>query len=277
MNPNEPQNTELDALTQLSYDANEKLASIDVSGEAQVIKQQETVDAVRDLEAPLEAGVIATTQLKDPLLRIAENTARPAEATFNIGTRVDADDVEFNENLAGKALWQMLRGPKGAKGDKGDTGEPGKDSTKAGPRGPKGDKGDKGEPGEPGRDGRDGKDGRDGLDGRDGVDGRDGIDGKDGRTPEKGTDYLTDEDVAQLAEQAAKKVDPDLQAMRRHVASKTYALAQLEDVFPEGANNNAVLQFNASTSRWFAGVAITVSATAPTDPKEGDLWIDTTP
>lgn len=40
--------------------------------------------------------------------------------------------------------------------------------------------------------------GRKGADGKDGVDGKNGIDGKDGYTPQKGTDYWTPADKAEM-------------------------------------------------------------------------------
>ena len=48
----------------------------------------------------------------------------------------------------------------------------------------------------------------------------------------------------------------------------------LNDVEVSGANNNSVLQYKTDTKLWNAGVAITVSATEPTDPKLNDLWVD---
>lgn len=60
----------------------------------------------------------------------------------------------------------------GAKGEQGVPGQDGKD-------------GEKGEQGEPGQDGKNGKDGKDGIN---------GVDGKDGYTPQKGTDYFTEEE-----------------------------------------------------------------------------------
>ena len=95
-------------------------------------------------------------------------------------------------------------------------------------KGEKGEKGDPGEPGEPGytpqknidyfdgKDGKDGVNGKDGytpqknidyFDGKDGKDGQDGKPGADGKTPVKGEDYFTPEEVQAIAEQAAEMVD----------------------------------------------------------------------
>lgn len=38
---------------------------------------------------------------------------------------------------------------------------------------------------------------------------------------------------------------------------------------------NMIIQYNATTNRHESGVALTVGTTEPTNPKEGDIWIDT--
>lgn len=129
----------------------------------------------------------------------------------------------------------------------GKDGTPGKD----------GDPGEPGEPGEPGKDGRgivsvtrtDGTgaagtidtytieytDGTtttftvyNGKDGADGLPGQDGQPGQDGKTPEKGVDYFTDEEIAEVAQQAAQMV----------------SISQVtpeQVVFPEGLRTNYAL------------------------------------
>lgn len=52
------------------------------------------------------------------------------------------------------------------------------------------------------------------------------------------------------------------------------ALWALPDVEVAGANTNATIQYSPTSNSWNTGVSITVSATAPADPKENDLWID---
>ena len=69
---------------------------------------------------------------------------------------------------------------KGEKGDKGDPGGP------AGPQGPKGDPGEQGPAGE------------------NGPQGEKGDPGADGRTPVKGTDYFTPEEIGSIQDQAAQ-------------------------------------------------------------------------
>jgi hypothetical protein len=49
------------------------------------------------------------------------------------------------------------------------------------------------------------------------------------------------------------------------------------DVTSSAPNNNAIAQYQTSTTKWTTGISITVADTAPSDPKYGDLWIDTTP
>lgn len=100
--------------------------------------------------------------------------------------------------------------------------------------------------GEPGADGEDGQDGEDGFsptiaveaiddghrititdangtqsfdvmngtDGQDGQDGADGKDGADGYTPVKGEDYFTEEEIAEIAQQAADLVpEPEIEQL----------------------------------------------------------------
>lgn len=61
--------------------------------------------------------------------------------------------------------------------------------------GPKGDKGDAGTNGMPG------KDGKDGVNGKDGINGKDGEKGADGKTPQKGVDYWTPTDKAEMVQE----------------------------------------------------------------------------
>jgi len=46
-------------------------------------------------------------------------------------------------------------------------------------------------------------------------------------------------------------------------------------ILSDTLNNNTIIQYNATTRRWFNGISITVSDTEPTDPKENDLWVQT--
>ena len=88
------------------------------------------------------------------------------------------------------------QGPEGPQGPKGDTGE-------VGPAGPKGDTGDTGPQGPQGETGPAGPQGPAGPAGADGAQGPAGANGADGYTPVKGTDYFTEADKQEIAEQAA--------------------------------------------------------------------------
>lgn len=79
---------------------------------------------------------------------------------------------------------------KGEKGDKGDTG----------PVGPKGEKGEQGEQGIQGEQGTRGEPGETGPQGIPGAD------GKDGHTPEKGVDYFTEDEKAQMVQDVVDRI-----------------------------------------------------------------------
>ena len=93
-----------------------------------------------------------------------------------------------------------LQGAKGEKGDKGDTGA-------QGPKGDPGADGAKGDPGEPGPKGETGAPGEQGPKGETGSTGPQGPQGPAGKTPVKGTDYFTQADKQEIAEDAAALVD----------------------------------------------------------------------
>lgn len=97
--PEPIENPELEALAELGVDSNEKLGAIETNGEAQVMEQMNTTEAVRDLETPLEA--------------IALNTIPKEVQKMQLVPSEDPDDPDWNENQAGAALWKALRGPKG--------------------------------------------------------------------------------------------------------------------------------------------------------------------
>lgn len=54
--------------------------------------------------------------------------------------------------------------------------------------------------------GQAGADGKDGRNGRDGTNGKDGANGKDGKTPQRGVDYWTADDTAQIVSEAVAGV-----------------------------------------------------------------------
>ena len=82
----------------------------------------------------------------------------------------------------------------------------------------------KGDPGKDGAPGEKGADGAPGKDGERGADGAPGKDGADGKTPVKGVDYFTAAEVAQIAQEAAGKVDSSDAKVTFTVASTRTAL-----------------------------------------------------
>jgi vacuolar-type H+-ATPase subunit E/Vma4 len=82
-----------------------------------------------------------------------------------------------------------------------------------------------------------------------------------------------------LTKDAIKGLDELEKNLRTEIASVprdggvVKRLKFLNDVDTTAANENATLQYRTATGKWLTGVSITVSATAPTDPKYGDLWI----
>lgn len=92
-----------------------------------------------------------------------------------------------------------IKGDKGEKGDKGDQGERGQ-------RGIQGIRGERGEQGLKGDKGDRGEQGSQGVPGVKGETGARGADGKDGKTPEKGVDYFTNDDKAEMVEETKNAV-----------------------------------------------------------------------
>lgn len=86
---------------------------------------------------------------------------------------------------------------KGPKGDTGETGPQGEQGI-PGPQGLKGDTGEAGPQGEQGIQGPQGDTGEAGPQGEQGIQGPKGDAGADGKTPVRGTDYWTEEDIAEI-------------------------------------------------------------------------------
>ena len=108
------------------------------------------------------------------------------------GTMTFADLTEEQ-----KATLKGDPGEKGEKGDKGDQGAPGADGAK-GEKGEKGDTGPQGPQGEKGDTGEAGPQGPAGADGQPGEKGEKGDTGAAGYTPQRGTDYWTASDIAEI-------------------------------------------------------------------------------
>jgi hypothetical protein len=246
----ENENVELEALVQQGMDSKESLDNIELNTQVSAMNSKETLEVLESSEALLGAAVQGI-----------RDVGKVMEPTKEAVSKMAA----FLSEMKGEKGDKGDKGDQGEKGDKGDTGA---DSTVPGPVGPQG---------EPGRDGIDGRDGVDGAPGKDGRDGRDGVDGKvgprgpagkDGKTPKKGKEYFTEEEVEEITRQAIERA-------RIAVSSRTYSLNEMDDVEATSPNNNATIQYQTATGIWSTGISITVSPTAPTDPKFGDLWIQT--
>ena len=132
-----------------------------------------------------------------------------------VSPTVSVEDIDGGHRITivdaeGTNTFDVLDGAKGETGAKGD----------------KGDKGDKGAPGSTGATGADGyspsvnvtkadgvstititdKNGTTTVEIQDGANGKDGSNGKDGTTPVKGSDYFTDAEIEEVANQAANIV-----------------------------------------------------------------------
>jgi methyl-accepting chemotaxis protein len=94
-------NPELEALTELTMQANESLANIEQDADASML-------SLDNIEGNTEAMIVATNKLQEPLEKIAENTA-------NVGKAIEQNAEPISKIAA--FLTEM----------KGDKGEPGKD------------------------------------------------------------------------------------------------------------------------------------------------------
>lgn len=214
------------------------------------------------LYSPIYGKIIVTQKKYSPVSNSVvwyasdvTGTERPLDGTE---TKTEPTTPEEKNPLAGIS---MIKGEKGDKGEVGPMGPRGfKGESIVGPRGPKGDKGDSvvGPKGEDGKTptkteikslikplipapikGDRGEKGEKGDPGKDGKDGRDGKDGLNG-----------------LSGGGIHKID------------------DATDVSTRTAANNEILQYQVSSKKWVNGYALTVSTTAPSDPKLHDLWVD---
>ena len=190
------------------------------------------------------------------------------------GDKGDPGTVAFEELLPEQVA--MLKGDKGdpgeqgPKGDKGDTGE----------QGPKGDKGDTGDQGIQGIQGIQGEQGIQGPEGPKGDTGEQGPKGDKGDTgdqgpkgetgepgysPVKGTDYWTDEDIAEIQEyvdgEIAKIPTPDVSGQIGEHNTDPEAHADIREAIAD-----VIVYVDEHAAN------IPVSDTAPED---SELWIDT--
>ena len=178
-----------------------------------------------------------TTKAKNNLVAAINEAAKTGSGgAGSIDLRTADGYIQYSND--GGETWENLIALADLKGKKGDTGAPGPQGV-PGKQGPQGETGPAGQDGAPGKDGSPGKDGADGAPGQDGFspsasvaetatgatititdktgtttaeikngkDGTNGTDGKDGKTPVKGTDYFTQADKQEIAEDAAALVD----------------------------------------------------------------------
>ena len=79
----------------------------------------------------------------------------------------------------------------------------------------------------------------DGKDGQDGKDGKDGVDGKDGYTPVKGEDYFTEEEKAEIVEDATEKAEQNCaNALKAKVSGD---VIRVDDVSPFNHTARAIV------------------------------------
>jgi regulator of replication initiation timing len=147
-------------------------------------------------------------------------------------------------------------------------------------------KGDIGEQGEKGKDGKDGKagkigkTGKTGKAGKDGKDGIDGIDGKDGEKIiiEKITNIPPVKDIETLKNQI-KEIEELIKKLPKVKGSIYSAVAALKSI-TAGDNisvDNTIFGHPVVSFTGFSGLnKITVSATEPSNPSVGDLWVELT-
>jgi hypothetical protein len=117
-----------------------------------------------------------------------------------IQTKLDNGEFNGRDGVDGK---DGQDGEKGDKGDKGDKGE-------KGDKGDKGDRGEQGIQGIQGAKGEKGEKGDTGANGLNGKDGKDGTNGQDGYTPQRGTDYWTNADIASIEQYCANYIDTNI-------------------------------------------------------------------
>lgn len=142
----------------------------------------------------------------------------------------------------------------------------------------KGEKGEQGEKGDKGDAGKDGRDGKAGKIGKDGKDGRDGIDGKDGEKIiiEKITNIPPTKDIETLKKQI-EEIEELIKKLPKVKGSIYSAVAALKSI-TAGTNisvDNTIFGHPVVAFTGFSGLSkITVSATEPSNPAIGDLWVE---
>ena len=209
--PPEEENVELEAIARQGIEAEDTRKGIEANTEASAMK-------LNDMEQNQEAQLLQGMKAQDTYDQIAKNTDP------NTPQKVEIDSHEAMHKL----FFSMIRGRDGKEGPQGAPGRDGRDG-KDGKDGADGKMGVDGKDGKVGPRGPQGPMGPAGKDGVDGVDGKDGKDGKDAVVPVRGTDYYTEEDIAEMAVRMKDEVTPEaVAAARKSVASRTYSVSELE-------------------------------------------------
>lgn len=151
---------------------------------------------LRKLESMIGNLADLTTTAKNNLVAAINEAAKTGSGSAgSIDLRTADGYIQYSND--GGATWEnliALADLKGEKGEKGDTGA-------TGPQGKPGERGPQGETGPQGPQGNTGPQGPTGSTGPQGPQ------GPAGKTPVKGTDYFTQADKKEIAEDAAAKVD----------------------------------------------------------------------
>lgn len=162
-----------------------------------VLKNTEDIDTIKENQDTLKQNFENFEVLKKDIIdatKNMDNLKKTVESKLENGEFNGRDGKDGADGQDGKDGKNGIDGAKGEKGDKGEKGEKGdkgdpfqyEDFTEEQLASLKGEKGDKGEQG------------IQGLKGETGEKGDTGEKGNDGYTPQKGTDYYTEEDKAEL-------------------------------------------------------------------------------
>lgn len=167
---------------------------------------------------------------------------------------------------------QILNQIEKLKGDKGDTGEQGPQGEMGpqGPRGAKGEKGDKGDKGDRGPEGREGKPGKDGKDGSDAN-----IEPYVQDLREVQSSHV---ELYERVESLPIKEEKDVEALRtefRNELDQQIKMVDMPDIRHLGVGLQGQIDLRiegASPNR--TTPKLTISPTAPANPKLYDIWLD---
>ena len=170
----------------------------------EITSTQPAFEAAVEVDPPPEIGVEVRV--------MGDNGLTPfigANGNWWIGETDTGVQAEGREGPAGPQGEPGRDGATGSQGPQGERGPAGETGAQ-GPMGPQGIQGQKGDKGDPGADGQTGPKGDTGDTGPQGPAGQDGAPGKDGSpgyTPQRGTDYWTDADKAEIVQDVLGEVE----------------------------------------------------------------------